>query len=62
MRVTAEEIDKQVEFLRKEEARLRKIGARWADNNANQFRDIRETLLEYRRTLQMTTVGGTRLE
>lgn len=56
--VTVAQIDKHVEFLRNQEATLRKMEQRWADLRADHFKPIIELLVEMRRRKQMEGMNG----
>jgi hypothetical protein len=62
MHVDLKTIDRQMAFLADQSARLRKLNARWAEGNAEEFDLIRDTLRQLRAEHQMTGIGGRRLE
>lgn len=55
---TIEEIDRELEFIRKEAKRLESLRQKWADDQVTRYNGIAQTLLEFRRSIQMGGLGG----
>jgi hypothetical protein len=59
---TPEELLKWYQFLQSEAAALSKYRQGWADGKAAKMTEIAEFIQEQRSALQMTTVGGKRID